>query len=117
MADDLVIKFEERMLRLHIRKSKIDQRGAGTWRTLECCGKGTCLKTCPFELAIAALNDLKAKQGNSPLFLDWRGRHVSKLHSIKFLALFRYIEEAMTELPMNANMAKQVEKAPRIKRS
>ena len=40
------------------------------------------------------------------------------VRSIQFLgrwrssAVLRYIEEAMTELPMNANMTKQVEKAP-----
>eukprot|EP00435_Cladocopium_sp_Y103_P008713 s2755_g2.t1 len=140
-AKDVVIKLESKLVKLHIRKSKTDQKGIGTWRTLKCCQMPECEMACPFRLAIAALNDLKSDDGNGPLFPEEGGGLVSKvnmvkswakyvdggisghsarrsgamhyarrnlaLQSIQFLgrwrssAVFRYVEEALTELPMN----------------
>ena len=141
-AKDVVVKVEERQVRLNIRKSKTDQKGVGAWRTLECCRSlPKCDRDCPFELAVLALNDMQSNEATSPLFPDAEGGTVSKIHlvnswinhldnemsghsarrsgamsyarkglsvhSIQFLgrwkssAVFRYIEEAMTELPMN----------------
>eukprot|EP00435_Cladocopium_sp_Y103_P010334 s4293_g2.t1 len=140
-ASDVVVKVEERIVRLHVRRSKTDQKGLGTWRTLKCCGKPACTRDCPFSIAIESLKDLKRPEGNSPLFPDNEGNRVSKVHmvtswarhldqsmsghsarrsgamhyarrsvplqTIQFLgrwrssAVFRYVEEALTELPMN----------------
>ena len=140
-ASDVVVKTENKVVRLNVRKSKMDQKGAGTWRTLKCCGLEHCKRDCPFDLAIRALNDLKGATANTPLFPDNKGGNVSKIHmvtswtknidedmtghsarrsgamryarqgmsvqAIQFLgrwessAVFRYIEEAMTEIPMN----------------
>lgn len=43
-ASDVVLKFEEKLIRLHTRKSKTDQKGLGTWRTLKCCQKEKCAR-------------------------------------------------------------------------
>ena len=147
---DVLVKFKEKQVKLNIRKSKTDQRGAGAWRTLECCGNHSCSRDCPFELAVTALSVVKSNEGNTLLFPDFQGKPVSKLHmvpacahhldkemsghsarrsgamrfarqglnvhSIQFLgrwrssAVFRYIEEAMTEVPMNTGTAEQLKK-------
>eukprot|EP00435_Cladocopium_sp_Y103_P072030 s106_g39.t1 len=143
-AKDVVVKVEEKIVRCHIRKSKTDQKGAGSWRTLSCCGNSPCQRSCAFNLAIMALNDLDNAEKESALFPDGRGNEVSKIHmvtswaghlqeevtghparrsgamayaraglevqSIQFLgrwkssAVVRYIEEALTELPMNTRV-------------
>ena len=146
-ANDVVVKLEEKLVRLRIRKSKTDQKASGVWRTLKCCGKESCERDCPFSLAVAALNERGSNDGSSPLFPDENGAQISKfhlvtswmnhldkemsghsarrsgamryarrgltVHAIQFLgrwkssAVFRYIEEAMTELPMNVIPADQ----------
>ena len=146
-AGDVEKKFEEKITRPYVRKSKADQKALGTWRTLKCCGELECRKGCAFNLALSALQDLHENEREAPLFPDHNGRLVSKVHmvtawsshidseisghsarrsgamcyarsgmnvqSIKFLgrwkssAVFRYIEEAMTEIPVNEGQHKQ----------
>ena len=141
-AQDVVVKVKH-----FIPKSKTDQRGMGTWRTLKCCGQAKCERSCPFAMAVDALNDLDSNEGTSPLFPDKEGKRVSKIHMvtawaevldpemtghsarrsgamayaragvsvhhIQFLgrwkssAVFRYIEEAMTEIPLNVEPAEK----------
>ena len=140
-AKDVMVKTDSKVVRLNVRKSKTDQKGVGTWRTLRCCGLEECKRDCPFDLTIRALKDLKGATADTPLFSDSKGGPVSKIHmvtawtkhideemtghsarrsgamkyarqgmsvqAIQFLgrwkssAVFRYIEEAMTEIPMN----------------
>eukprot|EP00435_Cladocopium_sp_Y103_P074268 s637_g47.t1 len=144
LARHVIVAVDQKQVKLFIAKSKTDQRGAGVWRTLACCGKTTCDLDCPFGLAVKALNDLTTMDGSGPLFPDSEGKHVSKVHmvaswnawideritghsarrtgamqyaragvgvhQIQFLgrwrssAIFRYIEEAMTEMPMNTGI-------------
>ena len=148
-ASDVVLKFEEKLVRLHVRKSKTDQKGSGTWRTFKCCQKEQCARDCAFNLAILALNDLGNAEKESPLFPDSDRKPVSKIHmvtawarhldeamsghsarrsgamcyarkglsiqAIQFLgrwkssAVFRYVEEAMTEIPLNVTDGKTAE--------
>ena len=46
---DVIVKPEERVVKLYIKKSKMDQKALGTWRTLRCCGREECLMDCPFR--------------------------------------------------------------------
>ena len=141
MAKHVDIDFKTKNVKLYIAKSKTDQKAAGVWRTLACCGKDPCNRACPFALAVKALNEVNSKDGNCTLFPDAEGKAVSKIHMvaawtkyvdekatghsarrsgamayaregtsihhIQFLgrwkssAVFRYIEDAMTEMPMN----------------
>lgn len=69
-VSDVVLKFEEKLVRLHVRKTKTDQKGSGTWRTFKCCQKEQCARDCAFNLAILALNDLGNGDKEPPLFPD-----------------------------------------------
>lgn len=82
VVEDMQIIQEERVVRLHIKKSKTDQKGSGTWRTLRCCGEGACVKDCPFDLAAKAKEDVKGAASRSPLFPDCNGQLVSKVHMV-----------------------------------
>ena len=154
-AKDVVVNSDKKVVKHFIPKSKTDQKGLGTWRTLKCCGKEECERSCPFSLAVQDLNDLGSAGGSSPLFPDSMGSRVSKIHMvtawaswldqdtsghsarrsgamayaragvsahhIQFLgrwkssAVFRYIEEAMTEIPLNVEpVTKEKEVKPRI---
>ena len=65
-AQDVVVKVEEKIVKHFIPKSKTDQRGMGTWRTLKCCGQAKCERSCPFAMAVDALNDLGQQRRDVP---------------------------------------------------
>ena len=93
-AKDVMVKTDSKVVRLNVRKSKTDQKGVGTWRTLRCCGLEECKRDCPFDLAIRALNDLKGATADTPLFPDSKGGPMSKIHMVT--AWTKHIDEEMT---------------------
>ena len=143
---DVHMEFSKKTVTLLIRKSKTDQRALGVKRTLVCCGLPTCLRLCPWNLALRVLADHDGDDENAPLFPDKKGRLVPKVkvikawmenidpeitghsgrrsgamwyarrglpvHEIGLLgrwkssAVFRYIEEALQEIPLNAGAHK-----------
>ena len=64
------VKFkpERRLVQLTVPKSKTDQGGAGTFRTLACCGLETCESVCPYALAMVAVAQGAGGEGSRPLF-------------------------------------------------
>eukprot|EP00435_Cladocopium_sp_Y103_P045957 s46_g13.t1 len=144
-ARDIDLDFKKKRVSLYIRKSKTDQSAQGIRRTLKCCGRQSCERLCPWDLAIRILSD-HVNQGETtpPLFPDHQGSAIPKvkvvkswmdqidgeltghsgrrsgamwyarrglpIHEIGTLgrwrssAVFRYIEEALQDIPLNANV-------------
>ena len=122
----------------------MDQSAHGVKRTLKCCGNSSCLRLCPWSLAIRVLSDHASPSETTPLFPDKDGTRIQKVkmvkswmdnineeltghsarrsgamwyarkglpvHEIGLLgrwkssAVFRYIEEALQEIPLNTNV-------------
>ena len=135
---------QQKLIRLFIPKSKMDQKGQGTKRTLKCCGKKRCSRFCPWALWQKVKTEASWDKGGK-LFPGADGQDYTKLqmvtawiqhidkgmsgHSarrsgammyartgfslpeISFLgrwrssAVLRYVEEALTEIPANANQS------------
>ena len=58
-AEDVTVDTDCKTVKLYVRKSKMDQKGLGTKRTLKCCKLSPCSRDCPFNMAVKALDDLK----------------------------------------------------------
>ena len=50
-VSDVTLNFEEKLVTLFIKKSKMDQAAHGVKRTLKCCGAQVCGRMCPWLLA------------------------------------------------------------------
>ena len=73
------IDLDRSTVSLTIPKSKMDQMGRGTYRTLSCCGRDPCLWHCVLNIA----RTLRLKRGSlleakGPMWLDGRGQGVGK---------------------------------------
>ena len=109
---DVELKHSPRRVSLNIGKSKMDQAGKGIKRTLRCCGETPCLQLCPWSLAMRALADHVNGDGrghsarrSGAMFYTRQGlgiHEISVLGRWKSSAVFRYIEEALEEVPLNS---------------
>lgn len=142
---DVHVEFEKKTVTALIRKSKTEQKALGVKRTLTCCGMTTCIRMCPWKIALRLLADHDGLDEQAPLFPDTNGSLVPKVkiikawmehidpeitghsgrrsgamwyarrglpvHEIGLLgrwrssAVFRYIEEALQEIPLNAGIS------------
>ena len=141
------VLHDQKVVKLRIVKSKMDQRALGVTRTMQCCGKQQCARKCPYGLAVKILESNTMKGNKDPLFPTHANQRLPKVklveawakfldteltgHSarrpgammwtreglnvtdISFLgrwkssALFRYIEDALSEVPLNRKDSQQ----------
>ena len=80
-VEHVVMDWKEKKVQLLIPKSKMDQVGRGARRTLACCGKGNCERTCAWRLATQALSEA-GTDGKGPLFPARNGGSYSRLHLV-----------------------------------
>ena len=77
---DVLRDDNQRWAAICLHTSKTDQQGEGIRRTLSCCGKQLCEPHCPWRLAMLVVGSVADKlvTAETPLFMDSRGRKVSK---------------------------------------
>ena len=83
LVEHIKFKPKGKIVQLVIPKSKTDQGGAGTLRTLSCCGLEVCEVACPFFLATVAMAQGSGRASGDPLFPTGRGTKPSKFGLIK----------------------------------
>ena len=105
-----------KVVKLRMPKSKTDQRALGVTRTMQCCGMTPCKRKCPFDLAVKILDGNPVTGHSARRFgaMMWTREGLS-VADISFLgrwkssAVFRYIEDALAEVPMNKRTSVQDE--------
>ena len=73
---DIKVQEEDKLVTLRIKKSKMDQAGAGVRRTLACCGKTPCHLVCPRQLTKKLMKH--RDKDNDLVFLTKEGKIPTK---------------------------------------
>ena len=75
------IMWKERMIRLTIPKSKMDQAAKGQVRTLGCCGESRCRRSCAWSIGIGLMSEAPTEPEAS-LFPRNDGRCLSRIQLV-----------------------------------
>lgn len=79
----VTLAHSEKVVKLYIPKSKMDQKASGVARSLACCGKPHCENLCPWALAVLALAKLRDLRSCAPLFPSIDDRKLSQYNLVK----------------------------------
>ena len=82
-ASDGQLNFTKKTASVNIRKSKMDQKGLGVKRTLQCFRGERCSRMWLWNLALRTLAENTVKCDKAPLFPDLNGTRTPKVKMIK----------------------------------
>ena len=82
-ASDVQLNFTKKTVLVNIRKLKMDQKGLGVKRTLQCCRGERCSRMCPWNLALRTLAEHTVKCDKAPPFPVLNGTQTPKVKMIK----------------------------------
>ena len=81
LTEHVQVDPERKTVKPLIPKSKMDQKGLGVYRTLQCCGGRTCTATCPWDLWNKVKQEASWEKGGK-LFPGVNGQDYTKLQMV-----------------------------------